>query len=175
MMYDPSNWYWIVDGDTSKAWSSATAGFVPVSDETYSAWLASGGGPTPIGSLAELAEVFAAQYPGGMLKTYAAAVRYAKEIAGCTVGGVTYPSDRDTQAKLTAAALFAQVDNTQTFQWKLADGSFSDELSAAQMITIAAAVGGYVNSCFAEEAAVVAEIDAGTITTRAQVDAAFAA
>ncbi|MDR6304930.1 hypothetical protein GGQ85_002646 [Nitrobacter vulgaris] len=107
------------------------------------------------------------------LKTHAAAVRYAKEIAGCAVGGVTYPSDRDTQAKLTAAALFAQVDNTQMFRWKLADGSFSDELSAAQMIAIAAAVGGYVNSCFAEEAAAVAEIESGTITTREDVDAAF--
>lgn len=86
---------------------------------------------------------------------------------------MAYPSDRETQAKLTAAALFAQVDNTQTFQWKLADGSFSETLSAAQMI--AAAVGGYVNSCFAEEAEVVAEIDGGTITTREQIDAAFAA
>lgn len=106
---------------------------------------------------------------------YAAAVRYAKEIAGCTVGGVAYPSDRETQAKLTTVALFAQVDNTQTFQWKLADGSFSETLSAAQMIAVAAAVGGYVNSCFAEEAEVVAEIDGGTITTREQIDAAFAA
>ena len=43
------------------------------------------------------------------------------------------------------------------------------------MIAVAAAVGGYVNSCFAEEAEVVAEIDGGTITTREQIDAAFAA
>jgi hypothetical protein len=112
--------------------------------------------------------------PPTVLKPYAAAVRYAKEIAGCMVGGVTYPSDRETQAKLTAAALFAQVDNTQTFQWKLADGSFSATLSAAEMIAVAAAVGGYVNACFAEEAEVVAEIDAGTITTREEIDAAFA-
>ena len=91
------------------------------------------------------------------------------------VGGVEYPSDRETQAKLTAAALFAQVDNTQTFQWKLADGSFSEPLSAAEMIGVAAAVGGYVNACFVQEAEVVADIDAGTITTREDIDAAFAA
>jgi hypothetical protein len=82
------------------------------------------------------------------LKAYAASVRYYKEVAGTTVNGVSYPTDRETQAKLTAAALFAQVDNAQTFQWKLADGSFSESLSAAQMIAVAAAVGGYVNSCF---------------------------
>lgn len=112
--------------------------------------------------------------PPIVLKAYAAAARYTKEIAGCVVGGVTFPSDRETQAKLTAAALFAQVDNTQTFQWKLADGSFSEALSAAEMIVVAAAVGGYVNSCFAEEAEVVAGIDGGAVTTREQVDAAFA-
>jgi hypothetical protein len=54
------------------------------------------------------------------------------------------------------------------------DGSFSEALSAAQMIAVAAAVGGYVNACFAEEAEVVAEIDAGTVTTREQINAAFA-
>jgi hypothetical protein len=124
--------------------------------------------------LAELDDVFAQQYPGGMLKTYAAAVRYAKEISGCMVGGVDYPSDRETQAKLTAAALFAQVDSNQTFQWKLADRSFSEPLSAAEMIAVAAAVGGYVNACFVEEAEVVADVDAGTITTREEIDAAFA-
>lgn len=174
MIYDPQDWYWIIAGDQDKVWSSAAAGYVDIDDAAYAAWLEAGGGPTPIGSLAELAEVLAAQYPSGMLKTYAAAVRYAKEIAGCMVGGVEYPSDRETQAKLTSAALFAQVDNTQTFQWKLADGSFSEPLSAAEMIAVAAAVGGYVNVCFVEEAEVVAEIDAGTITTRGQVDAAFA-
>ena len=66
------------------------------------------------------------------LKAHAASVRYDKEIGGTTVYGVGYPTDRETQAKLTAAALFAQVDNRQTFQWKLADGSFSETLSAAQ-------------------------------------------
>ena len=109
----------------------------------------------------------------GMVAGVAVVRRVGNENSGCSVGGVTYPSDRETQAKLTAAALFAQVDNTQIFQWKLADGSFSEPLSAAEMIAVAAAVGGYVKACFVEEAEVVAEIDAGTITTREEIVGAF--
>ena len=41
---------------------------------------------------------------------YAATVRYTKEIAGCAVDGVVYPSDRETQAKLTATAMLAQIE-----------------------------------------------------------------
>ena len=42
-----------------------------------------------------------------------------KEIGGTTVYGVGYPTDRETQAKLTAAALFAQVDNMKHFSGSL--------------------------------------------------------
>jgi hypothetical protein len=40
------------------------------------------------------------------------------------------------------------------------------------MAAIATAVGAHVQACFATEAAVDAEITAGTITTTAQIDAA---
>lgn len=60
MNYDPSNWYWIVAGDQSRAYSSASGDYVPVSDAIYQAWLTAGNAPTSIASEAELGDVLAA-------------------------------------------------------------------------------------------------------------------
>jgi hypothetical protein len=63
--YTPANWYWVVGGSTTQVWSSARAAYVPLSDATYTAWLARGFSPTKIDSEASLAGVFAQQYPAG--------------------------------------------------------------------------------------------------------------
>ena len=55
--YDPRNWYWIVAGDETKAYSSAAGDYVPAADTTYRAWIAAGGAPTRIASEDELGEV----------------------------------------------------------------------------------------------------------------------
>lgn len=179
MTFDPFDWYW--RATDARLFSSATSTLVQPSDAAYTAWLAAGNVATlwPADAqgnqtTASLQDVLAPYGLFADLKAYAAAVRYAKEVGGTVVNGVAYPSDRDTQAKMTAAALFAQVDNTQTFKWKLADGSFTAALTAPQMIAVAAAVGGFVNACFATEQTVDAAIDGGSIISRAQVDAAFA-
>ena len=104
------------------------------------------------------------------LTAYAAAKRYAVETGGVTVGGVAIPSDRDTQAKLTAAFLLAQVNPQATFQWKAGAGFVT--LDAASVGQIAVAIGQFVQAAYATEAAVLAAITAGTITTTAQIDAA---
>ncbi|MBX6376291.1 MAG: hypothetical protein IRZ13_18955 [Acetobacteraceae bacterium] len=65
MRYDPRDWYWIVAGDESHAWSSARAAYVPADDPLYSDWRQRGGQPTRIASEAELREVLLAQYPAG--------------------------------------------------------------------------------------------------------------
>lgn len=46
--YNPSNWYWIVDGSTSQVYSSASDSYVATTDSTYEAWLAAGNVPTKI-------------------------------------------------------------------------------------------------------------------------------
>lgn len=58
--YTPANWYWVVAGSATQVYSSASGGYVPVSDATYAAWLATGRNPTRIASEAELGEVLAA-------------------------------------------------------------------------------------------------------------------
>lgn len=108
------------------------------------------------------------------LKAYAAAVRYDKEVGGFTVSGVAYPTDRETQAKLTGAYALAQVNPSILVDWKLPGGGFTT-LDAAAITAVASAVGIFVQQCFSVEAAVGVDIDSGAITTRAQIDARFAA
>lgn len=189
-MINLSEWYWNVDG---RAFCSASMSFIPSNDAAYLAWMSENGTAPKVASMDEVwpyikdlvpawvtgsqlaARPTATTYSKDQLKAYAAYVRYQKEVVGVTVNGVRIPSDRSTQAKLTAAALFATIDNTRTFNWKLADGSFTATLSAAQVIATAQAVGVHVNQCFVIESQVVAQIDAGTLVSLAQIDAAFAA
>lgn len=51
MLFNPNNWFWIVGGDTSQAWSSAANAFVSATDSRYTSWLAAGGTPTKVASV----------------------------------------------------------------------------------------------------------------------------
>lgn len=57
--YNPSNWYWTVAGDTTRAFSSASGGYVPANNPTFVEWGSDGTLPTNIASEAELGEVLA--------------------------------------------------------------------------------------------------------------------
>lgn len=59
MIYDPTNWYWTVAGDETKAFSSKAGDYVASSDVTFRTWVANGNTPTRIASVDELAEVLA--------------------------------------------------------------------------------------------------------------------
>jgi hypothetical protein len=177
--YNPNAWFWFVGGDTTKVFSSATGTYILASDPAYSVF-AETNRATNIVSEAELIDVLAAQAPSVVFATptgltaYAASKRYDKEIGGTTISGVAYPTDRDTQSKLASAVLFAQLTPAAVFQWKVADGTFVTLTGLEQIVAVASAIGAFVQGCFALEATTVTAIKAGTITTTAQVDAAFA-
>jgi hypothetical protein len=57
IIYNPSNWYWYVSGDQTKAFSSKSGDYVQSTDETFQAWLTAGGVPTPIDTEANLGVV----------------------------------------------------------------------------------------------------------------------
>ncbi len=64
--FDKADWYWVVGGDNTQAWSSRAAAYVPVADAAYQAWLANDGHarhPTHIASEADLAEVLGDLWP----------------------------------------------------------------------------------------------------------------
>jgi hypothetical protein len=184
--FDPANWYWLADD--GRIYSSSAQNVVNAADAGYIAFVASGRRATRwpsdlagVQSNAALVEVIGAYglalTPTEALIAYAAAKRYAKETGGThvTLDGqvVTMPTDRQTQAQFTGAYAFAQVNSALTVQWKLGDGSFVT-LTAALVLQVAIAVATFVQAAFATEAAVVAQIKAGSITTTAQIDAAFA-
>jgi hypothetical protein len=115
-----------------------------------------------------------------VLKNYAAAARYAKEISGIAVSvggtsGIPMSTSRGNDRLVLTATMVAMGaglrSNSATF--KFADG-VSRVVSNADMTTAVEAVFAHIQTAFDIEAATVASINAGTITTTAAIDAAFA-
>ncbi|WP_052502951.1 DUF4376 domain-containing protein [Brucella anthropi] len=108
------------------------------------------------------------------LAAYAAQKRWETEVGGTIWNGWPVLTDRESQNKITSEALAIEKgERLDGDPWKFADGEFRP-LTNAQMDSLAAAVRLYIRESFAIEARVVAEIEAGTISTIEQIDAAFA-
>lgn len=171
--YTPSHWYWIVGGDEANVWSSRLAASVPVTDADYVAWLGAGGTPSAAATKADLQEVFAAQYPAGMLESYNEHKRWLKEQSGITLtSGMPIKTDDRAQAKITGVFVAAKELPTMTTPWSAADNTVH-VLDADQIIAMNNELLTHINNCFSISADVLAQIEAGTITTREQIDAAF--
>lgn len=108
------------------------------------------------------------------LMAYAASKRYAVEVGGITVSGVPISTDDRSKQMIMGARIAADADSSFTTGWVGEDGNIYP-LTAAQVIGISNAVLAHVQTCFATFATVSAAITAGTITSTAQVDTAFAA
>lgn len=112
-------------------------------------------------------------HPGLTLPEYAAAKRWEKEVGGIDINGLTVATDDRSKTMISGARVAAQNDPEFSTQWKSADGTFVT-IDAAAVIAISDAMLAHVSSCFAIEAQVLVEIAGGTISTFAQIDAAFA-
>ena len=130
------------------------AGYVRQDDGTWSA------PPAPAPSVEEL-------------KAYLASIRFDAETGGLTVDTMEIATDRNSQGKILAARVKASADPDFTTTWKALNGWFA--LNAAAIVAMSDAVLAHVAVCFAAEETVAAAIDAGEVTTRDAVDAAFAA
>lgn len=108
-----------------------------------------------------------------VLLAYAADLRWRKEVGGITVSGVPVATDDRAKVMITGARVAATVDPQWSTVWHGADGN-TYPVDAAAMITISDEVQAHVNTGFATFAAVKADIEAGTITATAEIDAAFA-
>lgn len=104
------------------------------------------------------------------LKAYATAKRFAVETGGIVVDGVSILTDRESQRMIADAASYVDRYAVATINFKSASGFVA--LTAAQIGAIAGAVGAHVQASFSAEMTVDAAIDAGTITTKADIDAA---
>lgn len=102
------------------------------------------------------------------LKYYTTQKRYALETGGITVGGAIISTDRGSQSLINGAFNYVNASGAPEVKFK-AQGGFVI-LTAAQVQVIALAVGAWVQACFAAEMEVWEMIDAGVITTVAEVD-----
>jgi len=173
MTYNVQDWYWTIGSDAAAVWSSARARSVPVDDAEYLIW-AAGHAATPIADMNELREVMRAQFPPGTLETYAADVRWRTNAGGIVVNGRPFATDIITLGSLNSAFIYTQSNAASTFSWKLPDGSFVT-LNKQDVQELQAAVSKFGQDCFTCEAETLDAIANGTITERAEIDAAFAA
>ncbi|QGA57780.1 DUF4376 domain-containing protein [Brucella sp. 2280] len=111
--------------------------------------------------------------PAINLKDYTANARWQKEVGGINYMGMPISTDDRSKVMISGARVAAEADPNFTTQWKGADGSFAT-LDAATIFAISTAVSDHVSNCFALESHVVAQIEAGAITTTQEIDAAFA-
>ena len=112
------------------------------------------------------------------LIAYTANARYNHASGGVVVtslgGSVPFLSDPQSRNTVNSAYDYMILKGTGTVQWKLSDGTFVT-LDKTKVTTLMNDMAGFVQSCFATEASTMASIGGGTITTQAQIDAAFAA
>lgn len=114
------------------------------------------------------------------LVSYANAAQWAKAEGGLEVDlgsglSMLFPTDAVSRGLLNGAVARAQAPSPpDTFRWQTGPSTFQ-VLSASQVVLAGVAVADYVQATFDTLALVVEEIDDGTITTEAEIDAAFAA
>jgi hypothetical protein len=144
-----------------------------VNDPAYVAWTESGLA-SHANTFNDLLLIFSAQYPRGSLQTYSADARYRLASGGVLIAGKPYLSDPTARNTLGSAHDFAVANPGHITDWKLADGTFI-QLTEAQLASALQKMATFVQSCFTCESTTLAAITGGTITTLAQVDAAYAA
>jgi hypothetical protein len=104
------------------------------------------------------------------LRDYAAHVRWEKTQAGVTLpSGARIRTDEASKTKIDQALAMLEKGWVPSIRWKIGPGEYID-LDISGMTGIAQAVATYEQACFAVEEQIVTEIEAGTITTRAQID-----
>lgn len=107
---------------------------------------------------------------------YAALQRWTRETGGITVSGLPIATDDRSKTLIIGARIQAGADSTYVAKWVATDGSIHD-LPASAIIAVSNAVAAHVSACFAAFKDVADAINASppTITSKAQIDAAFAA
>jgi len=78
-----------------------------------------------------------------------ASYRFQKETAGITLSGMTIETDRQSQALITGAWSFSQLNPAVLVDWKAESGWI--QIDAATIAGIAGAVAAHVQACFSAE------------------------
>lgn len=109
------------------------------------------------------------------LSAYAVARRDAKLDAGLLFSGLPFPTDERGRAFVNGAYNKAVADNATTKRWQISNSPIAFvTLDAAFLIALGLAFDAYVQSVFDKLDEIATGIEAGAITTTAQIDAAYA-
>lgn len=176
-IYVATDWYWLVAGDETRVWSSGRGTYVPADDLDYAAWREAGRAATRIATEQDLTDVLAVygmRGPHVDLVAYAADARWRRETGGITIDGLHIATDDRSKLLIAGARIQAEADPAWSTVWTAADGT-RHPVTAAHVIAISAAVLAHVDAGFRIYDQVLAGIASGTITTPAEIDAAFAA
>lgn len=107
------------------------------------------------------------------LKSHAKEARLAHETGGFTFNNLLIETDEKTERRLIGARVKAEANsNYQVTDWKVGEEFVT--LNAATIIAISDALNDHVASAFTHEKTVREEIDAGTLTSPAQVKSRYA-
>lgn len=112
------------------------------------------------------------------LYDHAAMKRWQRQVGGTSIdlgsGPIPIPTDGQTQVLLAGARIKADADASYVIaKFKMGPGSYAP-LNAAAIIAISDAVEAHIQGCFDLNDSVDADIGSGSITTTAEIDAAFA-
>ncbi|WFS07795.1 hypothetical protein [Methylobacterium sp. 391_Methyba4] len=129
--------------------------------------------PAATTSQRRAATALLATFTGVDLATYIAAAHAALRDGGVTVGSMRIKTDAESRGLIDGAYALSQVRPDNTIDFKAATG-WAD-VDSQTMQTVSIAVGLWVQACYSAYRQVDEGRMAGTITTTAQVDAAFAA
>ena len=178
-VWEASTWYWLAED--GRVYSGPKQATVTEADPDYVAFLAVPYTPAEWTRDTEGNQTYEALQivltPHGMfadLSYYSISVRNRIINGGITVGGLPFATDPLTVMSLNSAYIYTVDKQINEFSWKLPDGTFIT-LDTTQIKALQNAVAELGQNCFECEAALLEGMDAGTVTTREHVDAAYAA
>ena len=177
-MFNPYNSFWVAED--GRVYGSAAQAITTDADPDYLAFVENGFLPLEWareldGSQTDAAmQAVLASY--GMfldLKYYTIDKRWRTEQGGTTsTAGFPIRTDDRSQAKITGLFTASVEDPTVVTTYQASDQTLH-EIDAAGILQLHVDLLTYINACFAVSANTLGQIDAGTITTREQVDAMF--
>jgi hypothetical protein len=199
VLFNAADWYWFVGGDQVNVYASKRNIYVDSTTDTdYQAWVGIIGGPAiSIGTEAEIWPSLQAQavlpdwmfdgttfsqpadgvYTKTQLSAYSANARYAHASGGVIISSlspVSFLSDPVSRNTMASALDYVTAHSGTIVQWKMSDGTFI-AVDHTALTTMVNDVAGFVQGCFTCESNTAASINAGTITTLAAIDSAYAA
>lgn len=171
-MINFADFYWFIGADTANVWSSKRARLVSVEDAEYVAWYASHS-PSRMDDMQQLFDKLAEFYPPGSLETYCTYTRWRLESGGMTLtSGMQLATDDRGKARVNGVVIAATGNPQFTTQWHATDNTIHP-LDKAAIDAMSTELQAFIENAFRISADVLAQIEAGSITSRDQIDAAF--